>query len=115
MGRRVGVSQAGAGDTQPAKGDPAGDAASDPVLGKRTLRLAAQLQRVRVEHNDSEQDEGTPKRSMPPRVRRLRGWTTKPSPPGHAQPLKSPWMRSRCLWPTVQRSKILSDRAREGE
>jgi hypothetical protein len=60
MGRRVGVSQAGAGDTQPPKGNPGGDLASDPVLGKRTLRLAAQLQRVRVEHNDSEQDEGTP-------------------------------------------------------
>jgi hypothetical protein len=60
MGRRVGVSQAGAGDTQPPKGNPAGDAPSDPVLGKPTQRLAAQLQRVRVEHNDSEQDEGTP-------------------------------------------------------
>ena len=42
------------------QGRSAGDAASDPVLGRRTLRLAAQLQRVRVEHNDGEQDEGTP-------------------------------------------------------
>ena len=60
MGRRVGVSQAGAGDTKPPKGDPAGDAASDPVLGKRTMRLAAQLQRIRVQHNDAPEDEGTP-------------------------------------------------------
>ena len=60
MGRRIGVTQRGAGEGKPADGDPAGDVMTDAVLGKRSTRLAAQLQRVRVEGKDGESDQGTP-------------------------------------------------------
>ena len=59
MGRRVGVSQAGAGGEDPATGNPAGDSPSDPVLGMRTMRLQAQLQRVHVKPSGNEDDNGT--------------------------------------------------------
>jgi hypothetical protein len=49
MGRRVGVSRAGAEDGERPDGNPAGDAESEPVLGAKTLRLETQLQRVRIE------------------------------------------------------------------
>ena len=59
MGRRVGVSQAGAGDNEAPTGNPNGDVASDAVLGKRTQRLEAQMQRVRLERGDNQNDAGT--------------------------------------------------------
>jgi hypothetical protein len=59
MGRRVGVSQAGAGSEDPATGNPAGDSPSDPVLGMRTMRLQTQLQRVHVKPSRGEDDNGT--------------------------------------------------------
>jgi len=49
MGRRVGVSQAGGQDGDRPPGNPAGEIDSDPVLGQKTLRLEAQLQKVKVE------------------------------------------------------------------
>jgi hypothetical protein len=48
MGRRVGVSRAGAGDGERPQGNPGGNAESEAVLGARTERLRAQLQKVRV-------------------------------------------------------------------
>ena len=60
MGRRIDVTRRGAGEGETQHGDPGGDAASDPVAGKPTQRLAAQLQRIRVERNDSVEDRGTP-------------------------------------------------------
>jgi hypothetical protein len=48
MGRRVGVSRAGAGDGERPQGNPGGETMSEPVLGARTERLQAQLQKVRV-------------------------------------------------------------------
>jgi len=59
MGRRVGVSQAGAGGDNPATGNPAGDSLSDPVLGVRTTRLQSQLQRVNVRTSPGGDDGGT--------------------------------------------------------
>ena len=59
MGRRVGVSQAGAGSDNPATGDPAGASVSDPVLGMRTVRLQSQLQRVAVRTSRGEDDGGS--------------------------------------------------------
>ena len=49
MGRRVGTSRAGAGDGEPPPANPAGDAESEPVLGDKTVRLEAQLEKVKVE------------------------------------------------------------------
>jgi len=54
MGRRVSNTRAGAGDGERPKGDPKGDAESEPVLGEKTLRLQAQLQRVKVEPTPDE-------------------------------------------------------------
>jgi hypothetical protein len=48
MGRRVGVSRAGGGDGERPQGNPGGEAESEAVLGARTERLQAQLQKVRV-------------------------------------------------------------------
>lgn len=59
MGRRVGVSQAGAGSEDPATGNPAGNRLSDPVLGMRTMRLQTQLQRVPVKASHDKDDNGT--------------------------------------------------------
>jgi hypothetical protein len=60
MGRRIGVSQAGAGDGTPAQGDPSGNSEAEPVLGKKTARLESQLQRVRVEGQQAaDEDEAT--------------------------------------------------------
>ena len=59
MGRRVGVSQAGAGSEDPATGNPAGDSPSDPVLGVRTIRLQTQLQRVHVKPSRGGGDNGS--------------------------------------------------------
>jgi hypothetical protein len=56
MGRRVGVSRAG-GDGERPQGNPGGDAESEPVLGARTERLQAQLQKVRVESADDARSE----------------------------------------------------------
>jgi hypothetical protein len=60
MGRRVGVSRAGAGDGNSPPGNPSGNAESEPVLGKQTLRLAAQLQRLNAGGNVAGEQEGTP-------------------------------------------------------
>ncbi|MEQ1881543.1 MAG: hypothetical protein ABL878_11295 [Burkholderiales bacterium] len=61
MGRRLGLSQAGAGSQDPATGNPDGSIASDPVLGTPTLKLQTQLRRVgvrtgRIEDNDGSID-----------------------------------------------------------
>ena len=58
MGRRVGVSRAGAQDGERPQGAPTGDAESEPVLGQKTLRLEAQLQKVKVEAGASEDQPG---------------------------------------------------------
>ena len=58
MGRRVGVSQAGAEDGERPRGTPTTDAESEPVLGQKTLRLEAQLQKVKVESAASEDQSG---------------------------------------------------------
>lgn len=60
MGRRVGLSRAGAGNGDAPPGHPAGDPEAAPVLGKQTLRLAAQLQRVATGSPSSERDDGAP-------------------------------------------------------
>jgi hypothetical protein len=57
MGRRVGVSRAGGGDGERPQGNPAGEAESEPVLGARTERLQAQLQKMRVEGGDDARSE----------------------------------------------------------
>jgi hypothetical protein len=48
MGRRVGVSRAGGGDGERPQANPGGEAQAEAVLGARTERLQAQLQKVRV-------------------------------------------------------------------
>ncbi len=55
MGRRVGVSRGGAQEGDRPDGTPTGDAESAPVLGQKTERLEAQLQRVAVESGAGEQ------------------------------------------------------------
>jgi hypothetical protein len=60
MGRRVGLSRAGAGNGDAPPGHPAGDPEAAPVLGKQTLRLAAQLQRVATGSPSNERDDGAP-------------------------------------------------------
>jgi hypothetical protein len=58
MGRRVGVSQAGGGNgEQPRTNAPNEEA--DPVLGKKTRRLAVPLQTIKVEQADDEDRSGT--------------------------------------------------------
>lgn len=57
MGRRVGVSRGGAQEGDRPDGTPTGDAESAPVLGQKTERLEAQLQRVAVESGTGEQSE----------------------------------------------------------
>ena len=57
MGRRINTSQRGAGDGEPGRDS---GASPEPVLGARSLRLATQLQRVRVESKDDQTDQGTP-------------------------------------------------------
>ena len=59
MGRRVGVSQAGEQDSERPQGMPSGNAESEPVLGQKTLRLEAQLQKVKVESDVSEDQPGS--------------------------------------------------------
>lgn len=54
MGRRVGVSQAGAQDGERPQATPTADADSEAVLGPKTMRLEAQLQKVKVESAASE-------------------------------------------------------------
>jgi hypothetical protein len=49
MGRRVGVSQAGGGNGEQPRSNADGNADDQPVLGKKTQRLAVQLQMVKVE------------------------------------------------------------------
>jgi len=51
MGRRVGVTQAGGGNGEQPRSNPAGNDESDPVLGKKTQRLDVQLQTVKVEQS----------------------------------------------------------------
>ncbi len=58
MGRRVGVSRAGAGDDERPQGDPAGAVESEPALGQKTQRLQAQLQRLKVEPATGEEQPG---------------------------------------------------------
>ena len=58
MGRRVGTSRAGAGDGEPPPANPAGDAESEPVLGDKTVRLEAQLEKVKVEAAPDEDQPG---------------------------------------------------------
>lgn len=60
MGRRVGVSRAGANDgEQQPDGNPTGTAEAEPVLGARTQRLATQLKRVQVPNEPADEDEGS--------------------------------------------------------
>jgi hypothetical protein len=60
MGRRVGVSRAGASDDEaPGQGDPEGDAPSDPVLGAPTTPLEARLQQARVDGDAASDEAGT--------------------------------------------------------
>lgn len=60
MGRRVGVSRAGANDgEQRPDGNPTGTAEAEPVLGSRTQRLATQLKRVQVPSEPADEDEGS--------------------------------------------------------
>ena len=58
MGRRVGVSQAGGGDGEQPRSNPQGNADAEPVLGKKTQRLAVQLQTVKVEQSADEDRNG---------------------------------------------------------
>ncbi|HZP88461.1 MAG TPA: hypothetical protein VFB54_16740 [Burkholderiales bacterium] len=57
MGRRVGISRAGAGE-QDARPDanPTGSAEADPILGARTTRLASALKKVEVPGEPPEDD-----------------------------------------------------------
>lgn len=60
MGRRVGVSRAGAKDgEQDPDGNPTGTAEAEPVLGAPTQRLATQLKRVQVPSEPADEDEGS--------------------------------------------------------
>jgi hypothetical protein len=52
MGRRVGVSQAGGGNGEQPRADQQASGDAAPVLGKKTQRLAVQLQAVKVEHEN---------------------------------------------------------------
>jgi hypothetical protein len=58
MGRRVGVSQAGGGTGEQPRTNADGSAEADPVLGKKTHRLAVQLQTVKVEQAADEDRNG---------------------------------------------------------
>ncbi len=58
MGRRVGASRAGGADGEPPPANPAGTADSEPVLGDKTVRLDAQLQKVKVEASPDEDQPG---------------------------------------------------------
>ena len=58
MGRRVGVSQAGEQDGERPQGMPSGNAESEAVLGQKTLRLEAQLQKIKVESDAGEDQPG---------------------------------------------------------
>jgi hypothetical protein len=58
MGRRVGVSQAGGGNGEQPRSNADGNADDEPVLGKKTQRLAVQLQMVKVEHSADENRDG---------------------------------------------------------
>ncbi len=59
MGRRVGVSQAGAGGENRESGDPSGSSQSAPVLGKPTMRLQAQLRQIGVKQHRDDDEIGT--------------------------------------------------------
>jgi hypothetical protein len=58
MGRRIGVSQAGGGDGEQPRSNPEGNAEAEPVMGKKTQRLAVQLQAVKVEQSAEEDPNG---------------------------------------------------------
>jgi hypothetical protein len=57
MGRRIGVSQAGGGNGEQPRSNLQNDEA-DPVLGKKTKRLAMPMQAVKVEQNDDDDRNG---------------------------------------------------------
>lgn len=60
MGRRVGVSRAGANDgEQRPDGNPTGTAEAEPILGAPTQRLATQLKRVQMPNEPADEDEGS--------------------------------------------------------
>jgi hypothetical protein len=58
MGRRIGVSQAGGGSGEQPRTDANGNTEADPVFGKKTQRLAVQLQTVKVEQAADEDRNG---------------------------------------------------------
>jgi len=58
MGRRIGVSQAGGGDGEQPRSNPEGNAEAEEVMGKKTQRLAVQLQAVKVEQSAEEDPNG---------------------------------------------------------
>jgi len=58
MGRRIGVSQAGGGDGEQPRSNPEGNAEAEEVMGKKTQRLAVQLQAVKVEQSADEDPNG---------------------------------------------------------
>jgi hypothetical protein len=58
MGRRIGVSQAGGGEGEQPRSNPEGNPEADPVFGKKTQRLAVQLQTIKVDQAPDEDRNG---------------------------------------------------------
>ncbi len=59
MGRRIGVSSAGAGSGEQPHGNPQGDAEAAPVLGGKTLRLQLQMQTVTIDQRQADSSDGS--------------------------------------------------------
>ena len=59
MGRRIGVSTAGAGSGDQPHGNPQGDAEAAPVLGRKTLRLQLQMQTVKIDQPETDSSDGS--------------------------------------------------------
>lgn len=59
MGRRIGVSTAGAGSGEQPHGNPEGDAEAAPVLGRKTLRMQLQMQTISVEQPQTDGNDGS--------------------------------------------------------
>ena len=59
MGRRIGVSTAGAGSGEQPHANPQGDAEAAPVLGGKTLRLQLKMQTVTIDQPQTESNDGS--------------------------------------------------------
>jgi hypothetical protein len=59
MGRRIGVSTAGAGSGEQPHANPEGDAEAAPVLGGKTLRLQLQMQTVTIDQPQTDSSDGS--------------------------------------------------------